>query len=387
MYRKNVRFLSIFNFLIGFTFFAPLAIIYFAKVAGSYTLGTSIFGVILVSSAIFEVPTGIWSDRVGRRQTIIYGSLIRVAAFIFYALGFSYWFLVIGGILEGLSRAFYSGNNEAFLYDTLADDGKEAEYKEYLGKTSSTEHTGLALSAIIGSLIASISFTYVMWLAVVSQVILLVVSFKFIEPRSRRKQGTNVYEHLQEALNLFLVNKKLRLLSLATILHNSLSELSYQFRGAFYITIWPIWALGIANVASNVFTSVGFFFSGRILGKVRAERAMFLRSVINKIIDLGSLIFPTILSPIFMSGTSFLYGVGLVAETHLQQKEYTSHQRATMNSLISLGRSVGAAIMAVILGRTADILGPRLALIIMTLLATSATYTYWIIYRNAKKEA
>ncbi|HBO10654.1 TPA: hypothetical protein DD448_01765, partial [Candidatus Collierbacteria bacterium] len=61
MYRHNVRLLKIFNFLIGFSLFAPLAIIYFSRVSGSYTLGASIFGITMLASAIFEVPTGIWS--------------------------------------------------------------------------------------------------------------------------------------------------------------------------------------------------------------------------------------------------------------------------------------------------------------------------------------
>jgi len=117
MYRKNIRLLKIFNFLIGFTFFAPLAIIYFSRVSGSYTLGASIFGISMLASAIFEVPTGIWSDRMGRRGTIILGSWVRVLAYIFYALGFSYWWLVGGAILEGLSRAFYSSNNNTFSYN------------------------------------------------------------------------------------------------------------------------------------------------------------------------------------------------------------------------------------------------------------------------------
>lgn len=41
MYKKNVRLFSIFNFLIGFSLFAPLAIIYFSRVSGSYTLGAT----------------------------------------------------------------------------------------------------------------------------------------------------------------------------------------------------------------------------------------------------------------------------------------------------------------------------------------------------------
>lgn len=91
MYRKNVRLLSIFNFLIGFSLFAPLAIIYFSRVSGSFTLGASVFGITMLASAIFEVPTGIWSDKVGRKQTIILGSWARVIAFILYAIGLSYW--------------------------------------------------------------------------------------------------------------------------------------------------------------------------------------------------------------------------------------------------------------------------------------------------------
>lgn len=386
MYRRNVRLLSLFNFLIGFTFFAPLAIIYFAKVSGSYTLGTSIFGIMMLSAAIFEVPTGVLSDKVGRRHTLILGSWARVFAFIFYAVGLSYWFLVVGAILEGLSRAFYSGNNDALLYDTLADDGKEKDYKEHLGKTSSTEFTGLTLSAVIGGLVAQISFVYVMWLAVVSQIVMLFVSFQFSEPRTHHKEDANIYTHLREALALFFTNKKLRLLSLATILDNSLSELAYQFRGAFFVTIWPIWALGFASVVSNMCASVGLYFSGKILRKMKAETAVLLRSASDKVINIASLVFPTVLSPVIMSSTSFLYGVGLVAENELQQKEYTQHQRATMGSLVSLGRSIGAALMTLVLGKTADVFGPRLALLMMTTLAFSVTYIYWIIHRNVRNQ-
>lgn len=385
MYRNNVHLLSIFNFLIGFTFFAPLAIIYFAKVAGSYTLGTSVFGVILLSAALSEVPTGILSDRVGRKYTMVYGSVARVIAFVFYALAHSYWFLVIGAIMEGISRAFYSGNNEAFLYDTLADEGRESEYREHLGKTSSTEHTGLALSAIVGSLIAGISFTYIMWLAVLSQVLMLLVSFKFTEPKSRKKEGTNIYSHLKEALALFITNKKLRLLALASILSNSLSELGYQFRGAFFITVWPVWALGFANIMSNLFTSAGLHSSGKLLSKVKAETAMLLRSLLDKLISMISLVFPTVFSPVLMSGTSFLYGVGLVADNELKQREYKDNQRATMGSLISLGRSIGAAVMTLVLGKTADTFGPRLALLIIVLLSFSETFIFGLIYRNSRR--
>lgn len=53
------------------------------------------------------------------------------------ALTNSYIGLVIVAIFEGLEMAFFSGNNQAFIYDTLKEVGKEDMYKHYLGKTNS----------------------------------------------------------------------------------------------------------------------------------------------------------------------------------------------------------------------------------------------------------
>ncbi|MEI6326493.1 MAG: MFS transporter [Candidatus Roizmanbacteria bacterium] len=382
MSKINIRILFVFNFCIGFIFYAPLAIIYFAHVSGSYTLGTSIFGIIMLSAASFEVPTGVLSDTVGRRRTLILGSWTRVAAFVCYAIGASYWFLVIGAVLEGISRAFYSGNNDALLYDTLSDTGDTSKYKEYLGKTNSAEFVGLTLSSVIGSLVATISFSYVMWMAVASQIILLIVSYQLIEPRSHRKNDMGIYTHIREVLALFVSNRKLRLLSIATILDNSLSELAYQFRGAFFISIWPVWALGISSLISNACATVGMYMSGKILNTMKSETALLFRSVADRLINIISLVFPTILSPVLMSSTSFMYGVGVTAENDLRQKEFTHHQRATMGSLISLGRSIGAAGMTLVLGKAADIYGPRIALLQMTILALSVTAVYGAIYRD-----
>lgn len=86
-----------------------------------------------------------------------------------------------------------------------------------------------------------------------------------------------------------------------------------------------------------------------------------------------------------MSSTSFLYGVGTVAQSELQQREFTIHQRATMESLISLGRSVGAALMTLVLRKAADIYGPRQALLLMLALSLSVTAIYWVIYRDARR--
>ncbi len=85
MYR-NVKILTLFNFFTDFKLYAPVAIIYFADVSGSFALGMSIFAITMVSSALFEIPTGIFSDRIGRKKTVVIGALCALFYSIFYAL-------------------------------------------------------------------------------------------------------------------------------------------------------------------------------------------------------------------------------------------------------------------------------------------------------------
>jgi MFS family permease len=75
---SNIRVLNWFAFLIDFRLYGPFAIIYFAQVSGSYTVGMAVFSVVSISSALLEMPTGILSDRLGRRKTVILGAFFGV---------------------------------------------------------------------------------------------------------------------------------------------------------------------------------------------------------------------------------------------------------------------------------------------------------------------
>jgi MFS family permease len=128
---KNVRILSWFNFFIDFVFYTPVAVLYFSHVSGSFALGMSIFSVIQVSSAILELPTGIFSDMIGRKNTVVAGAVFSFFSVLCYAFGGSYWMLFMGALLEGTGRAFYSGNNEALLHDSLSESHSESDYDKH----------------------------------------------------------------------------------------------------------------------------------------------------------------------------------------------------------------------------------------------------------------
>ena len=382
---KNIKILTWFNFLTDFRLYAPIAIIYFTKVTGSYALGMSIFSIAMMSSAILEVPTGIFSDYIGRKNTVILGSIASVVCVVLYAIGGSYWMLFFGALMEGLSRSFYSGNNDALLHDSLSDIGRRHEYHIYLGKTRSMFEIAGALAAALGGFIATWSFAYLMWLSVIPQVVGLLLSFRIIEPQKRGGRG-NIYAHLKESIMLFFRNKKLRVLSLSSILGYSTGEASYQFQAAFFNTLWPLWAVGIARTISSIAAASSFYSAGKIINKFKEIPLLIFGNLFGRFLNLGALFFVSIVSPIFMSLTSLLFGTITVARENLLQKEFTEKQRATMGSLNSLASSIFFAIFALVIGLFADRIGGSKALIIINVIQFLPFFLYLKLMSYSKNE-
>jgi len=364
--KHNIELLKWHTFFTDLIFYAPVAVLYFSKISGSFALGMSIFSIVTISSAFLEIPTGIFSDMIGRKKTVVVGSLAAILGAIFYAVGSSFIILSVGSLFMGFARAFYSGNNDALLYDTLSEKNKTDEFAEFSGKISRMSQIALAVSAILAVVVLFRGqLSWLVWLSVIPQVICLFIALFLREPKVRSEKSGNIYGNLKEAYRGFLKSEKLRLLSLSSIIGDGLGEASYQFQAAFYQLVWPAWALPLAKVSSNVLAAIGFHYSGRLIKKVDAVKALFAHNAASRALNSVAVIFPSIFSPILMSLTSLGYGVATTARSTLMQKEFSNEQRATMGSLNSFAGSLFFGIVAFLLGFAADKLTPAYAILIL----------------------
>lgn len=387
-YSRNIKILTWQGFLAGFSLWAPIAAIYFSKVSGSYALGLSIFSIAMVSSAVFEIPTGVFSDLIGRKYTTVLGGFFYMLGGIFYALGFNYWWLVAGAIFDGLGKAFYSGNNNALLYDSLNKSNRREELEKFMGFIGGAEQWALGIAGLFGGILAArYSFKLVMWLSAIPLFLCFFTSWWLVEVENKIIGEGNIYLHLKNAFKNFFSNKKLRLLSLNDVIGFGLSESAFQFRSVFVASIWPLWAIGVAQMLSNIGAAIGFGLSGKILKKYKAMDILVFGDVCGGVVGVGSLVFPTVLSPALMTSTSIFYGPGQVAKQSLFQKEFSDKQRATMESLNSLFKSVFFGIAAVGLGFLADKFGPRIALIWSHTLGIITIFILLKLYKLIKKES
>lgn len=81
-------------------------------------------------SFLFEIPTGSWADRFGRKRMYVAGLVIGIFGLSFYLWATTIPLFILASVIIGLSSAIMSGNIEAILHDNLSEHGDGGGYKE-----------------------------------------------------------------------------------------------------------------------------------------------------------------------------------------------------------------------------------------------------------------
>ncbi len=375
----NARALNVFSFWFSMRFFGIVAVLYFAQVTGSYALAVSVIVIARVAQAVFEVPTGVLSDRWGRVWCLRLGALASLVAIVCYR-GESYWWLVAGAVLDGLWRALFSGNNEALLYESVKQSGQEAIFSRYLGRLNVAMEVAGFLAAALGGLVAAHSFGWALGLTAVVQVPTLVTSFWLVEPAKHEVPTTNVWAHVGEAFGYMRRNPTLRNLSLAQIISEGCS--TFALWPAFYAQLLPRWAIGLVMSANYLESAVGFGVSGWFVKRFAAIKIMLASRVYTAALMIPAVVFPSPLSPALLALGGALYGPETVATGVLLHKEFTDHQRATMASINAVLTNVVFAVFGLAVGWVADGWGVGRAILVGQICLLAMVWLYWRVWRG-----
>jgi len=101
-----------------------------------------------------EIPTGYFADRVGRKSSILFGSMLGFTGYLVYSFSFGFWQFVIAEVILGVSQSLVSGADSAMLYDTLASAKQNDRYTRLEGRVTSIGNFGEAFAGIIGGILA-----------------------------------------------------------------------------------------------------------------------------------------------------------------------------------------------------------------------------------------
>ena len=107
---------------------------------------------------LFEVPTGVVADTVGRRASYLLGTVTLSVTTVLYVLlwvweaPFVAWAVV--SVLIGLGFTFFSGAVEAWLVDALAARGFEGELESVFGRGQVVGGAAMLVGSVAGGYIA-----------------------------------------------------------------------------------------------------------------------------------------------------------------------------------------------------------------------------------------
>ncbi len=362
--KHNMRALFRFSFLFSFQPYYGVLILYFAHILHSYTLGTSVWAFVQIAQAALEIPTGVVSDRFGRVVSLQIGTLANLAALLIYALSPSYVLLLVGAALQGLNLALFSGNNDALMYDSARHAGEKEGFHHHYSKINIAMEVAGAISAIIGSILAAISYSLVLWISVVPQVLAMLVATTLIEPPRTTALSGNILSHLGDVYRYYKKNAHLRMLSVASIMSEGIGGASWNMMPAYYQQYVPLSYVGSLRSANYIWSTVGFRISGWFMKRFKPATILLVSEAYSRAVSFIALAVSSVASPFIMAFHGLPYGPSDTAKQHLLHEEFTDAQRATMASLNSLASSGVYAAFLVLTGYLADKFSPRVSILV-----------------------
>ncbi|WP_432005996.1 MFS transporter [Streptomyces parvus] len=142
---------------VSFLFWLPIgmslapAVLLFTERGMGLAAVAGFFAAHSLTAAAMELPTGGFSDVIGRRAVLATAGLLNLTALTLLGLGTDAWVFILGMALMGSARALSSGPAEAWYVDAVhAAAGPDADVRTGLARGSSAVSVALALGTLLG---------------------------------------------------------------------------------------------------------------------------------------------------------------------------------------------------------------------------------------------
>ena len=363
---SNIKKYYLYNFLKMFSFWLPIFILYFLSNGLNYA---QIMILIVIQSAfqiLFEVPSGVYADYYGRKNSLIISAFIKIVCMAIYFFGNGFLPFSIAAAFFGISLAFESGSDSAFIYDTLKDLKRQKDYKKIEGKAFSYRMLGMAVGSFFNGFLAAISFKIPILINMFTFGLATLVSMSFIEPRCFKKSEDKYYfKHLKEASVFVYKHPKIRWLILFSGIMVTAMLISHRFFQPYMqLAGIDIKYFGVIYSIWLIFSSLSAFFAHRIENKIGELYSLLIIPLLLglHLIVMGKYVF--IYGVLFVLLGEFTWGFLRPVVADYINMHVESHNRATVLSLNGFFQSIALILLSPIFGFFADIFSLTTAMLI-----------------------
>ncbi|WP_421378664.1 MFS transporter [Bacillus salacetis] len=214
-----------------------------------------------------EVPTGIFADRFGAKASFITGSILKFLSIGLLLFAYEPWMFFLYSALNGFSVTFFSGADEALIYDSLKESGENDFMDRAMGKIQSAGFISSIFAVLFGSYLAKDlqddQFQLLILLALAFHIIEILFVFTVKNPKIESSYRENPFTQVKEGLTVIRKAPQLLLMFLNVTLVFIPAGAVYGYFDQPLMTDagLPVYLLGVMYACSAL---LGYFASNSI---------------------------------------------------------------------------------------------------------------------------
>lgn len=277
-YGKNRIFC--FSFLMCISFYTPVFASFFQAV---HTLTnsqiTTLFACGSLATFLFEIPTGMFGDRVGERESLIVGSALTAVSTLLFIVG-STPLLYIGEIIFGIGSTFFSGPFDAMMYHYCEAYEDKENYSRIVSRSYSLQWLALCVSFMGCSLLSALGNLAIPFYATLAANLLTFVAAFFLPEieKNRKAEPNSIF---RAAVHEIAGNGELRKNCLLNASFSMLLVCGYQLLQPYLAESGiQISNNGLLYCVAALLASSGSFFFDKLQKAFRNRRTVLLCCIV-----------------------------------------------------------------------------------------------------------
>lgn len=365
---RNILVLYFRNFFMSLLFFTPTWYI-FEHQFGSNSQLNLIYAVTLGLSVFLQIPTGAFSDIYGRKLSIIIGSIVDGLGYVIISFTHNINGLWIGYLVNSIGFSLVSGSEDALIYDSLKNQGREKEFAKIQSQCNLIYRFGMIISAFVGGYLANIAISLPYLLVGITSIIAGLISMFFMEPHLEHESITFSKYILETKLGIHELFKTTRQ-TFFSLYYMVIGGFSFYFVYFFYLPYADFYQFSNSQKSwmfSIIFIVIGLaiHFLSQNIESIGRLKIFVLVPFILVIGYIAGYFTSPFFVPVVIATVWIVSGLRFSIFNQFANDEYSSRHRATALSTLAMGADVVMIAITLILNPFIDSIYPPLVMLIL----------------------
>lgn len=380
---RRIRTFILFRAVTSFSLWLPFWTIWVYSNLQDFFLMTAVDTAFWITMVVFQIPAGLLGDRYGRKRMLLVGEVLYSVGILAFGFSTGFFEFIAANIVWALGVCFIVSGDTPFLYDTLVELNRQAEFTAVMGKCNAVMYMMNAAAAVVGGVIVQLTdhLEYTLIIASVIGLFGTSTALMLKEPRVTGREHLASYtRHLKSGMRTVLASRAIMALILIQIIIEIGVYVMAVFRGVYmdehldfdYLQIGLFFA-GFSVVGGLVVRN-----AGRIEGHLGERRSLVFMYL--AIVFSFAIVF-LVASPIVIIVQFLIYSVsslqGPIISGYLNKRVDSQHR----STVVAIATFMFTGILTVVeLG--AGWLGEQIGLVesLAILAVASAPFMVYLLY-------